>query len=73
MINLGVRKRSQLCTVHSQHTSPTESYSKDSTPYDILRRYTPELLGVIANPEKLANELSSVDLISDQVKDDVAM
>jgi len=54
--------------VHSKiSTRPT----KLSSPYDILKKHTPELLGVISNPDKLANDLSSVDLITHQVKDDV--
>ena len=53
------------------NTSHTKLDTKSSSPYDILKRHTSELLGVISGPDKLANDLSSVDLISDHVKDDV--
>ena len=49
----------------------TKSDTKNSSLYDILKRHKSELLGVISDPDKLANDLSSVDLISHQVKDDV--
>ena len=58
-------------TTLSGNTSHTKLDTKSSSPYDILKRHTSELLGVISGPDKLANDLSSVDLISDRVKDDV--
>ena len=58
-------------TTLSRNTSHTKLDSKSSSPYDVLKRHTSELLGVISGPDKLANDLSSVDLISDHVKDDV--
>ena len=58
-------------TTLSGNTSHTKLDTKNSSPYDILKRHTSELLSVISGPDKLANDLSSVDLISDQVKDDV--
>ena len=58
-------------TILSGNTSHTTLDTKNSSPYDILKRHTSELLGVISGPDKLANDLSSVDVISDQVKDDV--
>ena len=58
-------------TTLSGNTSHTKLDTKSSSPYDILKRHTSELLGVISGPDKLANDLSSVDLISDWVKDHV--
>ena len=55
----------------SEHKLQTKSDFKDSSPHDVLKRHTSELLGAIPDPDKLANDLSSVDLISDRVKDDV--
>ena len=51
-----------------RHTSQT---TKLSSPYDVLRRHTSEILNVIPQPEKLANDLSSVCLISAHFADDV--
>ena len=42
-----------------------------SNPFDILKRHTSEILDAISDPIKLANNLSSVDLLTHQVKDDV--
>ena len=58
-------------TTLSGNTSNTKLDTKSSSPYDIVKRHTSELLDVISGPDKLANDLSSVDLISDHVKDDV--
>ena len=40
-------------------------------PLDILKKHVSEILGVISDTERLANDLSSVDLIPDSVKDAV--
>ena len=40
-------------------------------PLSILKRHISEMLGVISDTERLANDLSSVDLIPDSVKDEV--
>ena len=69
-IDLLIKTPVEFTTV-SGNTSHTKSDTKNSSPYDILKRHTSELLGVIPGPDKLANDLSSVDLISDRVKDDV--
>ena len=42
-----------------------------SNPFDILKRHTSEILDAISDPIKLANDLSSIDLLTHQVKDDV--
>ena len=51
-------------------TSNTTSSTGD-TSRDILRRHTSELLGIISDPDKLAVDLWSADLIPDPVKDNV--
>ena len=43
----------------------------DYSPSCIFKRHMSEMLGVISDTERLANDLSSVDLISYQLKDDV--
>ena len=58
-------------SVISEDTSQTKIGIKNSSPYDILKTHTSQLLGVISGPDKLANDLSNVDLIPGQVKDDV--
>ena len=52
-------------------TSNTTSSSTGDTSRDILRRHTSELLGIISDPDKLAVDLWSADLIPDPVKDNV--
>ena len=53
-------------------TTPTTSFSTgDTSPCDILKRHTSELLGIISDPDKLAVDLWSADLIPDPVKDNV--
>ena len=53
-------------------TSNTASSSTgDTSPQYILRRHISELLGIISDPDKLAVDLWSADLIPDPVKDNV--
>ena len=52
-------------------TSNTTSSSIGDTSHHILKRYTSELLGIISDPDKLAVDLWSADLIPDPVKDNV--
>ena len=49
----------------------TSSSTGDTSPRDILKRHTSELLGIISDPDKLAVDLWSADLIPDPVKDNV--
>ena len=49
----------------------TSSSTGDTSPHDILKRHTSELLGIISDPDKLAVDLWSADLIPDPVKDNV--
>ena len=41
------------------------------SPHHILKTHTSELLGIISDPDKLAVDLWSADLIPDSVKDNV--
>ena len=52
-------------------TSSTTSSTGDTSPRDILKRHISELLGIISDPDKLAVDLWSADLIPDPVKDNV--
>ena len=52
----------------------TESHNtvlSSSSPQHILKRHISELLGIISDPDKLAVDLWSADLIPDPVKDNV--
>ena len=40
-------------------------------PHIILKKHTSELLGIISDPDKLAVDMWSADLVSDPVKDNV--
>ena len=39
--------------------------------HSVLKTHTSELLGIISDTDKLANDLWSAELVSDQVKEDV--
>ena len=41
------------------------------TPFNILKRHFSEILDVVSNPNRLANDLWGVDLISNVVKDNI--
>ena len=41
------------------------------TPFNILKRHFSEILDVVSDPNRLANDLWSVDLISNVVKDNI--
>ena len=43
----------------------------DTSPHIILKKHTSELLGIISDPDKLAVDMWSVDLVPDPVKDNV--
>ena len=45
--------------------------SKPLAPFDILKRHFSEILDVVSDPNRLANDVSSVDLISNIVKDNI--
>ena len=47
------------------------SLMTDTSPHHILKSHTSELLGIISNPNKLAIDLCSADLIPYAVKDNV--
>ena len=49
----------------------TLSSTGDTSPQHILKRHISELLGIISDPDKLAIDLWSADLIPDPVKDNV--
>ena len=49
----------------------TSSSTGDTSLRDILKRHVSELLGTISDPDKLAVDLWSADLILDPVKDNV--
>ena len=52
-------------------SNTTSSSTGDNSPRDILKRHISELLGIISDPDKLAVDLWSADLIPDPVKDNV--
>ena len=52
-------------------SNTTSSSTGDTSPRDILKRHTSELLGIVSDPDKLAVDLWSADLIPDPVKDNV--
>ena len=43
----------------------------DISPHIILKKHTSELLGIISNPDKLAVDMWSADLVPDSVKENV--
>ena len=43
----------------------------DTSPHIILKKHTSELLGIISDPDKLAVDMWSADLVPDPVKDNV--
>ena len=45
--------------------------SEQLTPFSVFKRHFSEILAVISDPDRLANDLSSVDLISNVVKDNI--
>ena len=45
--------------------------SNQLTPFNILKRHFSEILDVVCDPNRLANDLWSVDLISNVVKDNI--
>ena len=46
-----------------------DTWTSEVSPHIILKRHTSELLGCISDPNKLAVDLWSADLLTDQVKD----
>ena len=58
-----------LSNTESHNT--TLSSTGDTSPHHILKTHTSELLGIISDPDKLAVDLWSADLIPDSVKDNV--
>ena len=57
--------------IHNPHHNDIHYICADNSPYGIFKRHLPEMLGVISDTERLANDLSSADLISYLVKDNV--
>ena len=49
--------------------NPATSITHTNLPHNILKSHIPYLCGVIANPDKLGNDLSLVELIPDIVED----
>ena len=43
----------------------------DTSPHIILKKHTSELLGIISDPDKLAVDMWSADLVPDPVKENV--
>ena len=58
-----------LSNTESHNT--TSSSTGDTSPHHILKKHVSELLGIISDPDKLAVDLWSADLIPDSVKDNV--
>ena len=48
-----------------------EHTSNQLTPFNILKRHFSEILDVVSDPNRLANDLWGVDLISNVVKDNI--
>ena len=68
--------------LHLASTSGRAQYIDDSctqiscvpnhlTPFNILKRHFSEILDVVSDPNRLANDLWGVDLISNVVKDNI--
>ena len=60
-----------ICISLSNTESHNTTLSSTSPHHIILKRHTSELLGIISDPDKLAVDLWSADLIPDPVKDNV--
>ena len=53
------------------HIYTSDTRKGDTFPCHVLKRHTSELLGIISNPDKLATDLWSADLISYSVRDNI--
>ena len=53
------------------HISTSDTRKGDTFPCHILKKHTSELLGIISDPDKLATDLWSADLIPYSVRDNV--
>ena len=63
----------QTHLLHSIDDSCTQvsCESNQLTPFNILKRHFSEILDVVSDPNRLANDLWGVDLISNVVKDNI--
>ena len=63
---------STICTNTQDYTNIIFCFIfLDYSPFDIFKRHMSEMLGVISDTERLANDLFSIHLISYRIKDDV--
>ena len=73
MINIDFDSASTSGKAQSRHDSCTKISREPNqvTPFNILKRHFSEILDVICDPNRLANDLWGVDLISNVVKDNI--
>ena len=73
MFNIDLRLASTSGKAQSKVDICTEISCEPNqlTPFNILKRYFSEILDVICDPNRLANDLWGVDLISNVVKDNI--
>ena len=66
-----------LASISEEAQSIDDSYTQTScepnqlTPFNILKRHFSEILDMVSDPNRLANDLWGVDLISNVVKDNI--
>ena len=73
MLNIYLHLASTPGKTQSMHDSYTQISCEPNelTPFNILKRHFSEILDVICDPNRLANDLWAVDLISNVVKDNI--
>ena len=60
-----------MLTTPIKDTTTSNTNLLPTPPHIILKKHTSELLGIISDPDKLAVDMWSADLVSDPVKDNV--
>ena len=70
MLNIDLHLASVSEETQSSYTQ-TSCEPSQLTPFNILKRHFSEILDVVCDPNRLANDLWGVDLISNVVKDNI--
>ena len=73
MLNIDLHLASTSEEAQSIEDSCTQvsSVPVQTTPFNVLKRHFSEILDVVSDPNRLANDLWGVDLISNVVKDNI--
>ena len=73
MLNIDLHLASTSEEAQSIDDSCTQvsSVPVQTTPFNVLKRHFSEILDVVSDPNRLANDLWGVDLISNVVKDNI--